>query len=263
MLPMIQASAYWTGQENVSITPILYNICLLGVKARDAEVFREYYPRLMERTERSPRSAYHEIHLLALALLPDFYLAMGEYREALAASAELERALEAADGLLSVPQRAYVAMLLLSIHFGLGDHARCIDYLNAIFAMKPEGLPPHRYGVARIYQLMIHFERGDDDLLEHLLRSAHRYFVAGRGGFKAEKVIITFIKRALRSGERNEWAGLFRGLLDDILPLLDDPFESSFLTWIDIVAWLASKVSGRPYAEIRRERAWGGEIGRG
>ncbi len=101
---------------------------------------------------------------------------------------------------------------------------------------------------------MIHFERGDSDLLEHLLRSAHRFFVAGGNGYRAEKIIITFIKRALRSKSNREWRGLFQGLLDEIRPLLDDPFESSFLNWIDLVSWLESKVSGRRYEEVRRER---------
>jgi hypothetical protein len=251
MLPMLQSGAW---AEHLSVTPILYNICMLSIKGRDAATFQEHYPLLMERTDKSPRSAYYKLHITALTLQPEFHLMMGDYHAALATSAELELALDLGDDLLDVASRAYIMMLLLSIHFGLGNHDRCIEYLNIIFAMKPDGLPAHRYGVARIYQLMIHFERGDDDLLEHLLRSAHRYFIASGRGFRAEKAIITFIKRALRSGSRREWAVMFRDLLNDITPLLDDPFESGFLNWIDLISWLESRISNRPYAEIRRER---------
>jgi hypothetical protein len=255
MLPVLQSSSYWSGDKQCPFTPVLYNICMLSIKARDPETFHRYYHFLIDCTDKSPRSAEYVMYIRTLALQPDLHQMMGEHQEALASSIELEQALaRAEEGTIDVTTRAHVMMLLLAIHFGLGDYSRCIEYLNNIFAMKSDGLPTYQFGIARIYQVMIHFERGDDDLLEHLLRSVHRFFVASGNGYKAEKVIITFIKLALRSRNRSEWGGLFQGLLDDILPLADDPFESSFLNWIDLVSWLESKVSHRTYEAVRRER---------
>lgn len=100
---------------------------------------------------------------------------------------------------------------------------------------------------------MVHLERGDYDLLEHLPRSAHRYFITNRAGYRAEEAIIMFNKRVLRSGDGSELSALLRWLLQTIVPLRDDSFESLFLYWIDLVPWLRSKVDGRPYAELVRE----------
>lgn len=262
MIPLIRSSPYWLNDEQSPLTPILYNVCMLSIKARDAATFLEHYPMLIDEAEKSPGNAEYVMYLRALALLPDYHLMLGEYPEALAASDELEAAIALAEGGVDISTLGHVRMLQVAIHFGRGEYSNCIDYLNDIFAMKSDGLPTYQYGIARVYQLMIHFERGDEDLLEHLLRSAHRFFVAGRSGYRAEKVIITFIKKALRTGSRREWAGLFSGLLDEINPLLEDPFESSFLNWVDLVAWLQSKISGRRYDEIRRERATAAEARR-
>ncbi|MBS1910445.1 MAG: hypothetical protein JST22_00540 [Bacteroidetes bacterium] len=254
MLPMFRDSTYWEGCEQNSILPVIANICMLSIKARDLSAFNEYYPQLLAGTERSPRSAYYEMYVNALIFKPELHLAMGEYQDALAAGEELERAMAAAEVPLGVARRAHAAMVLAAIHFGLGNYSRCIELLNAIFAMKLEGLPVHRYDMARIYQLMVHFERGDVDLLEHLLRSAHRHFVAGNTGYRSEAIVIAFIKRTLRCESRSQWAGLFRDLLDQVLLILDDPFESAFLNWLDIATWLRSKVAGIPYAQARLEQ---------
>ncbi|HVZ41337.1 MAG TPA: hypothetical protein VHI13_18805 [Candidatus Kapabacteria bacterium] len=253
MLPMFGASAYWANCEQNSVLPVIANICLLSVKARDREMFNEYYPILLEQAERSPRSAYYEAYIGALTLKAEFHLALGEYGEALAAGMELQGAMDAARIPPGIARRARAAMLLMAIHFGLGNYSRCIELLNMVFAMKPEGLPPYHFGVARIYQLMIHVERGDDDLLEHLLRSAHRYFVAGSSGYRLEGIIIEFIKQTLRAGNRIGSPALLRDLLERIAPLLDDPFERSLLNWVDIVAWLRSRVYGIPYARERQK----------
>ncbi|MEP7220146.1 MAG: hypothetical protein ABI876_14580, partial [Bacteroidota bacterium] len=254
MLPIIHSSRIWLRSKHVGLSPILYNICLLAIKARDVDCFFEHYPLLIDLTEKSPESPHYESHILALALLPDLHANMGDFPAALAASADLVRAMSMAGGAPDVLREAYLNLLLLSIHFGLGDYSRCVDYLALVLAGRPNDLSPAKYGLARAYQLIVHFELGDDDLLVYLLRSAHRYFIANRGGYGSEEAIISFIRKALRSRAGGTPPDLFRELLEAIAPLRDDPFESVFLHGIDLIAWLESKVRNRPYAEIVREQ---------
>ncbi|MDB5034047.1 MAG: hypothetical protein JWQ98_1288 [Chlorobi bacterium] len=254
MLPIIRSSPIWLRSRHVGLSPVLYNICLLAIKARDVDCFTEHYPLLIELTETSPESPHYESRILALALLPDLHANMGDFSAALAASAELERAMSAAVEKPDILRETYLHLLLLSIHFGLGDYSRCIDYLTLVLAARPNDLSPEKYRLARAYQLILHFERGDDDLLGYLLRSAHRYFIANRGGYGSEEAIISFIRKTLRSRTGGTPPDLFRELLEAIAPLRDDPFESVFLHGIDLIAWLESKVHHRSYAEIVREQ---------
>lgn len=255
LLPYAERATAWGETPQQSVTPILCNLCLNAIGGADVESFNRYYPMLLELAESSPASVHFEARLLALTFLVGLRINMGEYRLALEAAAPLEEAIAnaRASGHVDVVRASNPAMLLIAAHFGLGQYDRAIDYVNAVLEMVPHGLPAFHYGLTRIYQLMVHFERGDYDLLEHLLRAAHRHFIANRAGYRAEEAMISFIKRALRSRDRAELNGLFAWLLEEITPLVDDPFENIFLHWIDLVPWLESKVHGRPYAELVRE----------
>lgn len=254
MLSVAQASPAWRDEPNLMIAPILCEISRLSISAGDLESFHRYHAMLLECAERSPASVHFEARLIALACLPGVYVGMGRYHEALQAAGPLEEAIASAraSGHVDVHRTSSPALLLISIHFGLGNYGRCVDYVNMLLDMVPLGLPPHQYGLTKIMQLMVHFERGDYDLLEHLLRSAHRYFIANGAGYRAEEAILGFIKRALRSGGGADHDALFRWLLREIEPLMADRFESEFLYYLDLVPWLLSRIEGRPFAELVR-----------
>jgi hypothetical protein len=237
------------------IAPILCEISRLSISAGDLESFHRYHAMLLECAESSPASVHFEARLIALACLPGMYVGMGRYHQALQAAEPLEEAIARAraSGHVDVHRTSSPALLLVAIHFGLGNYGRCIDYVNMLLDMVPLGLPLHQYGLTKIMQLMVHFERGDYDLLEHLLRSAHRYFIANGAGYRAEEAILGFIKRALRSGGGADHDALFRWLLREIEPLMEDRFESEFLYYLDLVPWLVSRIEGRPFAELVRE----------
>lgn len=261
ILDLIESSPSSLGATPSTHVLALMHVCLYSIHARDAATFLKHYPRLMERTERSPESIQYSFHIHSLALLPHFHAAMGEFEQARDELAAVERALGNFGPWRGIGLDSTMGRLFLAIRFGLGEYDRCVDHVNELLALRSNGLAPHYYAHLRLIQLILHFEREDYDLLEHLLRSAHRYFATRQPHYAEERAILDFLRKALRSGTNKERTALLRALLAEIAPLRYDPFGLIFLESVDIPAWIESKLTGRSYAEITRdlfiaESAW-------
>jgi hypothetical protein len=231
----------------------LLNVCAHGIYACDEECFREHYPRLLERTDRPPSDPLYLFRIHALALLPHFHGALGEFDRALRELPAVEHALAASPLWSGVGIESTINRLGLGLAFGAGDYTRCVDYLNTLLAMRSFKFSSHLHAHFRLIQLIVHFERGDYDLLESLLRSAHRYFLSRELHGREEMAIIDFVRRALRSGSMAELRAPLRELHATIAPLREASYGSIFIEMVDIPAWIESRLTGRSYAAITRD----------
>lgn len=112
------------------------------------------------------------------------------------------------------------------------------------------------YCITRILNLIIHYELGNEDVMEHLVKSTYRYLYKRNRLYKVETCILNFIRTKLL-GVNPTRAGLtdvFKELKTELEEIIRDPFEVKFLENFDLVSWLESKIQNRPFAEIVRKR---------
>lgn len=109
---------------------------------------------------------------------------------------------------------------------------------------------------ARVFSLIIHYELNNTDLLEYLVRSTYRYLYKKRKLYRLEAAILHFIRRRMaRISSDREMPAAAGDLLKELQKIIKDPFERQSLEFFDFVSWLESKISGRPFAVVVREKA--------
>ncbi|NJK98687.1 MAG: hypothetical protein HC905_30565 [Bacteroidales bacterium] len=64
----------------------------------------------------------------------------------------------------------------------------------------------------RIQNLIIHYELGNDELLEYLARNTKRYLESRENYFEFEKIIFGYFNRILKKSDDNEKHSLFEML---------------------------------------------------
>ncbi|ANI88637.1 hypothetical protein A9P82_04645 [Arachidicoccus ginsenosidimutans] len=138
------------------------------------------------------------------------------------------------------------------LYFGSGDNEKAIDYLNKIINRKSD-LRTDLQCYARLLHLIAHYELGNDDLLEYLLKSVYRFMANMKNLSIVEEAIFSFLKKSFKLSPAKVLVE-FRKLKNQLEKLENNPLETRSFLYLDIKAWLESKIRNVPVQVVRRER---------
>lgn len=138
------------------------------------------------------------------------------------------------------------------LYFGSGDNDKAIDYLNKIIHQKSD-LRTDLQCYARLLHLIAHYELGNYDLLEYLLKSVYRFMANMKNLSVVEEAIFSFLKKSFKLSPAKV-LGEFKNLKNQLEKLEQNPLETRSFLYLDIKAWLESKIRNVPVQEVRREK---------
>jgi|GEM_PF-7049034 len=141
------------------------------------------------------------------------------------------------------------------IWFMAGHYKAAQQWLNRIINDHKHDYIQDAVAFARIFNLFLQIEKGNEDLVESTARSTLRYLQKRARLYRTEKIILQFIHQWLRTGEGEEKRKLMLHIKKQFDELRDDPLEKPALEFFDFSSWLRSKIEGRNFAEMLREQA--------
>ena len=141
---------------------------------------------------------------------------------------------------------------IASLYFGSGDYNRCIDYLQKIINWKVD-LRNDLQCYARLLHLLAHYELGNDDIIEHLVRSVYRYMARMENLTVIEEEMFAFLRQNFHLSPR-KLQPEFKKLLDRIRQYEKSRFETRSFAYLDIISWLQAKVEGKSMSEVIRKK---------
>ena len=141
---------------------------------------------------------------------------------------------------------------IASLYFGSGDCDKSIDYLNKIINWKVD-LRTDLQCYARLLHLIAHYELGNFDLLEYLLKSVYRFMYKMQNLSTVEEKVFKFLRNSFRLTP-NEMKPEFELLLAELKPLEKSRLESRAFMYLDIISWLESKIHTQPVQTIIRKK---------
>ncbi len=135
-----------------------------------------------------------------------------------------------------------------SMYFGCGKNADAIEYLNRIIQTKTD-LRTDLQCYARLLHLIAHFELGNLDVVELLVKSVYRFMASMENIGAVEKELFTFLRASFRV-ERTALKHEFERLIERLRAIEHDQFSTRSFVYLDVVSWLESKVQGIPVQNI-------------
>lgn len=139
------------------------------------------------------------------------------------------------------------------IYFGTGNYDEALNSLNDWLKLSVNVERKDLQSLARILNLIVHYELGNTMLLESLLRSTYRYLNKANRLSEFERKMMNFIREAGKPHSKKEMQKILETLKKDFEDLSKQP-SYGVLDLFDIISWLESKINGKPYAEIVQER---------
>jgi tetratricopeptide (TPR) repeat protein len=179
----------------------------------------------------------------------------GTFKEGLAIVPEIEQQLKEFNIYLDHHRVLVFYYKIASLYFGAGDYDTAIDYLNKIINWKVD-LRNDLQCYARLLHLISHYELGNFQLLEYLIKSVYRFMAKMQNLSLVEEEIFKFLKKSFYLSAR-KLQPEFEKLLNTIKQLEKSQFETRAFAYLDVVSWLESKVYNKPVYEIIREKYLG------
>lgn len=140
-----------------------------------------------------------------------------------------------------------------SLYFGSGDYDNTISYLNKIINWKVD-LRTDLQCYARLLHLIAHYEIGNFDILEYLIKSVYRFMAKMENLSVVEEEIFKFLRNSFHLTYR-KLKPEFEKLLLKLKSLENSRFETRAFSYLDIISWLESKVYEKPLHVIISEKS--------
>ena len=179
----------------------------------------------------------------------------GEHVRAVGMTARVVDAMEQLGPRLHKENALELQWVLACVHFGAGQMNKALHWLNQVLNDNEQVLRQDIFNYARLFNLVVHYELGNYDLLIYIVRSTQRFLGKRQQVLQVERLLIDSIKKLSRPNEPAQKRELFTALHAQLTELLKDPAEQLVLKYFDVLAWAEAHATGRTFSEVVRQRA--------
>lgn len=141
------------------------------------------------------------------------------------------------------------------ICFGAQKISSSLKWLNKVINSDDLSIRKDIIGVVKIFDLIIHYELGNDDLIDYKVRSTYRFLYGSERMYAFENIILKFIKRKLSQHQpADKLIEAFKELKRELEDAFKNPIEAKVLEYFDFMSWLDSKIERKSFAEIVKRK---------
>ena len=176
----------------------------------------------------------------------------GTFKEGIKLIPELEEKLEEYSLYMDRHRVLIFYYKIASLYFGSGDYDKAIDYLNKIINWKVD-LRNDLQCYARLLHLIAHYELGNFEILEYLVKSVYRFMAKMENLSLVEEEILNFLRKSFKL-TKTKIKAEFEQLLEKLKTLERNRFETRAFVYLDVISWLESKLRNVPVQDIIREK---------
>ncbi len=177
------------------------------------------------------------------------FLMKGDFKEGIAIIPEVENKLNEYSLFVDMHRILVFNYKFASLYFGAGEYNKAIDYLHKIINDNQHGLRIDLQCYARLMHLLCHYEIGNEEILESLIKSVYRFMARMKNLTIVEEAIFSFLRHSFKVNSRLLKPELEQ-FLKKIKHLEKNRFETRSFAYLDVISWVESKVYDKPMGEI-------------
>jgi len=140
------------------------------------------------------------------------------------------------------------------VYFGVGEFNKSLHWLNKIINQNFEDLRQDTVRISKLIYLIVHFELGNDDLLQYIYKSTVRFINTQKNQYKFETVFLNNFKKIAISKKESKQKESYQTFKDELITVFKDKYEKNALELFNFYAWLDSKIYNITFADAIRVR---------
>jgi hypothetical protein len=224
--------------------------CLLDLKRfNEAYEFLQMLKHAGELEGFETQDAQSRIHSEHVLCELKRYIFLGKFAEGAHAMTPVMEEIRSSESTLHKEIVLRMYYYLAYLHFGSGSPNKALQWLNRVTNDNENDLRQDVYSYARLFNLVIHYELGNSDLLEYTIKSTSRYLQKRMRDFKMEKLILDQFKKLIHirsSSAKKEQIDTFQIEMDQLIRVEDN---RALMRYFDFTVWLTSKREGISFSE--------------
>lgn len=173
----------------------------------------------------------------------------GEFEKGLQTVEEILKGLDKYEGKLHKEQELVFYYHIAYIYFGAGLYNKALFWINKVLNDNENTLRQDIYSYARLFNLVIHFELGNYDLLEYIIKSTQRYLTKRQRDYALEKLVLEYMKKLIRANNVIDRKDLFTQFDEKLTVIATDTETAIVLRYFDFQKWVKSKIENMTFAE--------------
>ncbi len=180
----------------------------------------------------------------------------GRFVEAMGLVEEALESLETLESRLRKEQLLELYYHVAYTYFGNGEYNKSLFWINKVLNDNENTLRKDLFSYARLFNLVIHFELGNYDLLEYITKSTQRYLVRRQRDFDLEKLVIDHLRKLIR--ESKDKISKYIEFNHELEKLIQEPEDRIVLKYFDFSSWINSKINAINFSQavaVTKERA--------
>jgi hypothetical protein len=134
-------------------------------------------------------------------------------------------------------------------YFAVGEFKSALFLINEVLNDNEQNLRQDIYSFARIINLVLHFELGNYDFTEYVIKSLNRYLSKHGRDYATETLLIKTIRKLSKNILWEEQEVIFKNLEQELKQLFNDHHEQVIQEYFDLMAWVKSKLNKTGYTE--------------
>ena len=138
---------------------------------------------------------------------------------------------------------------IATLYFGAGHYSTAIDFLHKIINDNQTGLRNDLQCYARLMHLLCHYELGNEDILESLIKSVYRFMARMKNLTVVEEEMFKFLRYSTKV-KASQLKPELEKFLKKIKHLEKNRFETRSFAYLDIISWIESKVYEMPMEAV-------------
>jgi hypothetical protein len=147
-----------------------------------------------------------------------------------------------------------IEIFIAHAYFYSGDYDRGLDVLNSILNNPRNNVRGDFYCYSKLLMLLIQWELGNHNLLPYEAKSTRNYFDTKLSMLEADRLVIRFVEKHMDTDiNARKLVPAFERLRADLdASFKQAPLSNRLADYIDIRAWIESKVRRVPITDLNR-----------
>ena len=189
--------------------------------------------------------SYNLLHkeIRLYVLLSMYYVINGAYKEGLETVLLAEKIAEKNDLFILALDRAILNFMKFRSYFGLADYSSALIYVNKILDAGNKVVRPDIINLARVAFLIVQYELGNYEELNHYLNSARRYYSKRNEFVKVESLTIKLLRSLIN--DKSDHLKSISTFQSNLKEMKNTNLESVLFLYFDFDKWIGQVLASR------------------
>ncbi|MBS1516717.1 MAG: hypothetical protein JSS91_01375 [Bacteroidetes bacterium] len=183
----------------------------------------------------------------------NLYMKTGEFQKGEKLVPMIDEGLEKMKSRINKESKILFDYNIAYVYFGLNKYEQSLKRINEIINDKDLKIREDIQCFARVINLLIHYELGNFDLIEYIIKSTKRYLSSKNKFNKFESITLDQIRKLI-SGKNTDKKYIFVEWKKKLESISDDILEINAFEYFDLSSWIDSKLSGKTFTEIIKDK---------